>query len=162
MQRGAAKLLDKIRYRSVQVTSISIQYHCDIAFVPVSAERSPGKSPEQDNMDFLMQESCSNKSLLYRDMLRMMAGSAFEVMQHSSMYPSLEEGRLSRQEQQCCQGFDFVAWQLYFDRSESSPADQGFATNQGCLAAVQFLSSTAGYSLYSTPPAFFLGILQTA
>lgn len=106
-------------------------------------------------MDFLMQESCSNKSLLCRDMLRMfMAGSAFEVMQHSSMYPSPEEGRLSRQEQQCCQGFDFVAWQFYFDRSASSPADQGFATNQGCLAAVQFLSSTAGYSLYSTPPAY--------
>ena len=124
-------------------------------FVPVSAERSPGKSPEQDNMDFLMQESCSNKSLLYRDMLRMfLAGSAFEVMQHSSMYPSLEEGRLSRQEQQCCQGFDFVAWQLYFDRSESSPADQGFATNQGCLAAVQFLSSTAGYSIFNPTSIF--------
>ena len=75
-------------------------------------------------------------------------------MQHSSMYPSLEEGRLSRQEQQCCQGFDFVAWQLYFDRSESSPADQGFATNQGCLAAVQFLSSTAGYSIFNPTSIF--------
>ena len=113
-------------------------------FVPVPAERSPGKSPEQDNMDFLMQESCSNKSLpYYRDMLRMfMAGSPFEVMQHASMHPSLEQGRLSRHEQQCCQGFDFVEWQLYCDRSESSPPDQGFATNQGSLAAVWFLSST--------------------
>lgn len=85
-------------YRSVEVTSILI-HHRDIVFVPVSAERSPGKSPEQDNMDFLMQESCSNKSLLYRVLRMFMAESAFEVMEHPSMYPSLEQGRLSRQEQ---------------------------------------------------------------
>ena len=143
VQRGAAKFWINFceggtgRDKSHQFSS-SI-----IVFVPVPAERSPGKSPEQDNMDFLMQESCSNKSLLYyRDMLRMfMAGSPFEVMQHASMYPSLEQGRLSRHEQQCCQGFDFVVWQLYCDRSESSPPDQGFATNQGSLAAVSLVSA---------------------